>query len=106
MSISNLASERAATATDRPDGRRPTTPLPAPVARFVELVTGRGAPRIETLVLETDAWMRRPKMPPIPLAIRMSHRLGESFVHRIRVGRGPCSFQFGMDAFIDGRGLV
>jgi hypothetical protein len=58
------------------------------------------------LVLETDAWMRRPKLPPIPLAIRMSHQLGEAFVHRIRIGRGPLSIPFGMDAFVDGRGLM
>ena len=50
--------------------------------------------------------MRRPKLPPIPLAIRMSHRLGEAFVHRIRIGRGPLSIPFGMDAYVDGRGLM
>jgi hypothetical protein len=80
--------------------------LPEPVQRFVELVSGVGTPTISTLVLETDAWMRRPKLPPIPLAIRMSHRLGEAFVHRICVGRGPCSIPFGMDAFVDGHGLM
>ena len=80
--------------------------LPEPVQRFVELVSGAGTPRISTLVLETDAWMRRPKLPPIPLAIRMSHRLGEAFVHRIRIGRGPLSIPFGMDAYVDGRGLM
>ena len=80
--------------------------LPEPVARFVELVSGSGGPQISTLVLETDAWMRRPKLPPIPLAIRMSHRLGEAFVHRIRIGRGPLSIPFGMDAYVDGRGLM
>lgn len=109
MSRSQLPGEGGAAASSRrraPAGRHPMTALPSPVERFVELVNGRQAPRIETLVLETDAWMRRPKMPPIPLAIRMSHRLGESFVHRIRVGRGPCSFPFGMDAFVDGRGLM
>ena len=80
--------------------------LPEPVARFVELVSGSGGPQISTLVLETDAWMRRPKLPPIPLAIRMSHRFGEAFVHRIRIGRGPLSIPFGMDAYVDGRGLM
>lgn len=80
--------------------------LPEPVQRFVDLVSGVGTPTISTLVLETDAWMRRPKLPPIPLAIRMSHRLGEAFVHRIRIGRGPLSIPFGMDAYVDGRGLM
>jgi hypothetical protein len=82
------------------------TSLPAPVERFVQLASGARTPRIETVVLETDAWMRRPGLPPIPLGIRMSHRLGEAFVHRIRVGRGPLSVPFGMDAFVDGRGLM
>src|SRR4029079_10277558 len=80
--------------------------LPEPLQRFVELVSGDGTPTISTLVLETDAWMRRPKLPPIPLGIRMSHRLGEAFVHRIRIGREPCSIPFGMDAYVDGRGLM
>jgi hypothetical protein len=82
------------------------TSLPEPVGRFVEVVTGDRRPAIETMVLETDAWMRRPKMPPIPLGIRMSHRLGEAFVHRIRIGRGPLSIPFGLDAYVDGRGLM
>lgn len=85
---------------------RPMTPLPAPVERFVELALAARPPEVETVVLETDAWMRRPKLPPIPLAIRMSHRLGESFVHRIRVGRGSLSIPFGTDAFVEGRGLM
>ena len=80
--------------------------LPAPVERFVELVCGGDTPRVSTVVLETEAWMRRPRLPPIPLAIRMSHRLGEAFVHRIRIGRRPCSISFGMDAYVDGRGLM
>lgn len=80
--------------------------LPEPVARFVEVVSGPGTPHVSTLILETDAWMRRPKLPPIPLAIRMSHRLGDAFVHRIRIGRGPLSIPFGMDAYVDGHGLM
>lgn len=82
------------------------TSLPGPVERFVELVAGEHAPHVSTLVLETEAWMRRPKLPPIPLDIRMSHRLGEAFVHRIRVGRRPLSVPFGMDAYVDGHGLM
>jgi hypothetical protein len=80
--------------------------LPVPVERFVQLVSGDRTPRVSTLILETDAWMRRPTLPPIPLAIRMSHRLGEAFVHRIRVGRGRLSLPFGMDAYVDGHGLM
>jgi hypothetical protein len=80
--------------------------LPAPVERFVELVSGGGTPPVTSVVLETDAWMRRPMLPPIPLGIRMSHRLGEAFVHRIRIGRGRCAIPFGMDAYVDGHGLM
>ena len=72
--------------------------LPTPVARFHELAAG-GAPRIvETLGIETTAWMRRPWMPRIPLEIRMAHRLGYEFVHDIRIGRGALSFRIGLDA--------
>ncbi len=87
-------------------GNRHEGDLPEPVARFVELVAGGGTSQVSTLVLETEAWMRRPKLPPIPLAIRMSHRLGEAFVHRISIGRGRLSIPFGMDAYVDGRGLM
>ena len=80
--------------------------LPPPVERFVQLATGGRTPRIDTMVLETDAWMRRPKLPPIPLRIRMSHRLGTAFIHRIRVGRGLLSVPIGMDAYVDGRGFM
>lgn len=80
--------------------------LPEPVERFVELVSWGQTPQISTLILETDAWMWRPGLPRIPLAIRMSHRLGEAFVHRIRIGRGRLSIPFGMDAYIDGHGLM
>ena len=57
------------------------TTLPAPVARFRDLALAQGPAAIETLVIETSATMRRPRMPPIPLRIRMSHRLGRDFVH-------------------------
>jgi hypothetical protein len=45
-------------------------------------------------------------MPPIPLEIRMAHRLGHEFVHDIRIGRGVVSFRFGLDAYVDGHGLM
>ena len=80
--------------------------LPVPVARFVELATAAHPDPIHTVVIETSAWMRRPKLPPIPLEIRMSHQLGEAFVHEIRVGRGVLSVGFGLDAFVDGHGLM
>jgi hypothetical protein len=80
--------------------------LPDPVARYCALAAD-GAPRVvETLAIETIAWMRRPWMPPIPLEIRMAHRLGYEFVHDIRIGRGPLSFRFGLDAYVDGHGLM
>ena len=61
---------------------------------------------VETLQIETTAWMRRPWMPRIPLEIRMAHRLGYEFVHEIRIGRGALSFRFGLDAYVGGHGLM
>ena len=79
---------------------------PARVVRFRALVAD-GAPRaVETVAIETTAWMRRPWMPRIPLEIRMAHRLGYEFVHDIRVGRGHLSFRFGLDAYVGGHGLM
>ena len=80
--------------------------LPTPVARFCGLASGQGPRTIETVAIETTAWMRRPWMPRIPLEIRMAHRLGYEFVHDIRIGRGPLSFRFGLDAYIAGHGLM
>jgi hypothetical protein len=81
-------------------------PLPAPVARFRDLAMADSPPRLESIELRTSGWMRRPRMPRIPLEIRMSHRLGREFVHEIRIGRGWLSFRFGLDAYVDGRGLM
>ncbi len=78
--------------------------LPAPVERFRTLLADQ--PDFETIRIETTAWMRRPGTPPIPLEITMAHRLGEAFVHDIRIGRRPIAFRFGLDAFVDGRGVV
>ncbi|MCU0505168.1 MAG: hypothetical protein MUE82_05230 [Chloroflexi bacterium] len=78
--------------------------LPAPVERFRALLADQ--PDIETVRIETTAWMRRPGMPPIPLEITMAHRLGQAFVHDIRIGRRPVAFRFGLDAFVDGHGVV
>lgn len=80
--------------------------LPDPVERFVAVAAPAPVPRLRAIVLETAAWMSRPGMPRIPLEIRMSHRLGEAFVHDIRIGRSPLAFRFGVDAFVDGHGLV
>jgi hypothetical protein len=80
------------------------TALPAPVARFRSLLADE--PTAETAVIETTCWMRRPRMPRIPLTISMAHRLGEAFVHDIRIGRGRLSFRFGLDAFVDGLGVI
>jgi hypothetical protein len=80
--------------------------LPAPVARYRALAAV-GAPfAVETVAIETSAWMRRPGMPRIPLEIRMAHRLGYEFVHDIRIGRGRLSFRFGLDAYVGGHGLM
>jgi len=36
----------------------------------------------------------------------MTHLLGQAFVHDIRVGIPPLAFRLGLDAYVDGRGLV
>jgi hypothetical protein len=81
-------------------------PLPACVGRFVELAAEAESGPFQTVTLDTTAWMHRPGLPPIPLEIRMAHRLGEAFVHDIRIGRRPVSVRFGLDAFVDGRGAM
>jgi hypothetical protein len=80
--------------------------LPPPVERFVDLATPAQGGPIDTVVMTCEAWMRRPWLPPIPLQIRMSHRLGVAFVHEIRIGRGVLSYPIGLDAFVDGRGAM
>lgn len=85
---------------------RSVSMLPEPVARFRALADRGGAPTIETMVIETRAWMRRPGWPRIPLEIRMVHRLGYEFVHDIRIGRGRLSFRFGLDAYVGRHGLM
>ena len=95
MSISHVADDRAI---------RP--PLPEPVRRFVALAGPTRGVGPVTVVIDTEAWMWRPGMPRIPLEIRMSHVLGDAFVHDIRIGRRPFAIRFGLDAFIDGHGLV
>jgi uncharacterized protein DUF6544 len=94
MSISHLADDRV----------RP--PLPQPVRRFVGLAGPTRGVGPGAVVIDTEAWMWRPGMPRIPLEIRMSHVLGDAFVHDIRIGRRPFAIRFGLDAFVDGYGLV
>jgi hypothetical protein len=36
----------------------------------------------------------------------MFHRVGRAFVHDIRMGIGPLSFRLGLDAYVDGHGLM
>lgn len=84
----------------------PESNLPEPVARYLALAAEEGPRAIETVAVETTAWMRRPGMPRIPLEIRMAHRLGHEFVHDIRIGRGLLSFRFGLDAYVAGHGLM
>jgi hypothetical protein len=80
--------------------------LPEPVARYRAMADAGGPPAIDTVLIETTAWMRRPRLPRIPLEIRMAHRLGHEFVHDIRIGRGRLSFRFGLDAYVGGHGLM
>jgi hypothetical protein len=84
----------------------PSSVLPPPVERFVDAAVRGHVGSIDTVVLTCDAWMHRPWWLPIPLQIRMSHRLGVAFVHEIRIGRGPVSHPIGLDAFVDGRGAM
>ena len=95
--------------TEKPHGvpvPASTRVLPPPVARFVDLTVNGHVNAIDTVEIECDAWMRRPWWPPIPLRIRMSHRLGVAFVHEIRIGRGRLSYPIGLDAFVDERGAM
>ena len=80
--------------------------LPPPVARFVDLSVNGPLGAINTVEMGCDAWMRRPWWLPVPLEIRMVHRLGVAFVHEIRIGRGRLSYPIGLDAFVDGRGAM
>jgi len=82
------------------------TALPAPVARYREIALREGPRNVQTAIIDTEAWMRRPRLPRIPLEIRMCHRIGREFVHDIRIGRGRLSFRFGLDAYVDGHGLM
>ena len=84
----------------------PSSVLPPPVARFVDLVMHGHVAAIDTVEVTCDAWMRRPSWLPIPMHIRMLHRLGVAFVHEIRIGRGARSIPVGLDAFVDGRGAM
>ena len=84
----------------------PSTVMPPPVARFVDLAMHERVGAIDTVEMTCDAWMRRPWWLPIPLQIHMSHRLGFAFVHEIRIGRGAFSHAIGLDAFVDGRGAM
>ena len=80
--------------------------LPAPVARFLDLVQLEGPERVATVAIRTEGTMRRPGIPPIPLVIGMYHRLGHEFAHDIAIGRGRLAFRFGADAYVDGRGCM
>src|SRR3954451_8059495 len=103
QALDTARSSHGTTPETAPSGLSPIA-LPPPVARFRDLA--RNDVPIETVVIETSAVMRRPRVPPIPLEIRMAHRLGHDFVHQIRIGRGWLSFEFGLDAYVDGRGLM
>jgi hypothetical protein len=90
--------------SERPVDEPTVQQLPAPVARFAALVAGQ--PAIGTVEVSTQGWMRRPACPPIPLEIRMVHRLGTEFVHHIRIGRSRLSIEVGIDAYVGGQGLM
>jgi hypothetical protein len=106
MSVSSVEASVVPTGTPGVTAELGTDLLPTTVARFRELALAGEATTPRTVILDTAAWMRRPRLPRIPLEIRMSHRLGSEFVNDIRIGRGRLSFRFGLDAFIAGRGLM
>jgi hypothetical protein len=97
---------RRSTVVVRPAPRPQPSTLPTPVARFVHLAERTYPGPIHTVALDTTAWIRRPGIPPLPMSIRMAHRLGEAFVHDIRLGRGPLSVRIGLDAYVDGHGIM
>ena len=80
--------------------------LPTPVARFAELTRDHGPARVDTVAMHAGGRMVRPGLPAIPLEFTMTHRLGYEFVHEIRLGRGRLSIPFGLDAYVDGHGLM
>jgi hypothetical protein len=92
--------------TSTPEEAVPPADLPAPVRRFRMLALAGGPPTFETLRIETAAMMHRPRLPPVPLRITMAHRLGHEFAHDIRIGVGRLSIRFGVDAFVDGHGVM
>jgi hypothetical protein len=82
------------------------TVAPAPVARFREVAARHGPSRVDTVLIDASAWMRRSGFARIPLECRMAHRLGREFVHEIRIGRYPLAIRFGLDAYVGGHGLM
>ena len=81
------------------------TALPPPVARFRNLVDTRIL--VETVLIDTTAVMRRPGMPPIPLEIRMAHRLGHDCSSTTSGSVVAWSRSaLGSDAYVDGHGLM
>jgi hypothetical protein len=80
--------------------------LPPPVARFREIALDGAPIAVESVVIRTSASMRRPGMPTIPLRVSLFHLLGVAFIHDIRVGVGRWSLPIGLDAYVDGRGLM
>lgn len=63
--------------------------LPPPVARFAVLAAAPGPRAVETVVIETTAWMRHSWMPQIPLEIRMTEPgkvpLGQESPYLLRI---------------------
>lgn len=80
--------------------------LPVPVARFRDLAVALGPRSMESVRIEARATMRRPGLPAIPLRIAMIHRLGFDFVHDIGLGFGPFTIRLGLDALVDGAGIM
>lgn len=83
-----------------------TTPLPAPVERWLERLGDKPADPIATAVIEGSARFRRAgKGFWLPIEAVMWHQLGRHHVVDLRVGVGPLTFVRGLDGYLDGSGF-
>lgn len=83
------------------------TPLPATVARWLEVAWPDGPGGRETLALVGRARLKRDGAGPrLPASFRMTHLLGRHHVAEIRVGVGPITLARAFDAYVDGHGFA
>ena len=80
--------------------------LPAPVARFADLVQPEKAARARTLLLEGRGRIRQRPLPWLPMRIRIHVVPGEGRVMDLEMAFGPITVMRGLDAYLDGRGIT